>query len=664
MDKQHYSANQPSQRQRWGSFRNKRIPGLCPRFIENKNSSLLPRGFSHFWHELHRARNCESFRNRSYNRFFPWAWGGPSWQSIPGTNANSFLSNFGGAYFAYFNTAGTFLNDLTAVSFGNIALRTRGASAVYYNEFIPAGTGSFQFQSASSGSFTYGPIGAPTGYFSVVRAKSGPVISSVTPLLAGASGRVVQSGTITINGVGFGTAPQCSQCSVLAYPSTPLAVISWSDRAVTALLPTSSNGINRITVNAATGSDYINIMASPPAPSTTSFTIQTNPSGLQFSIDGGPSQQAPQTLTVAANSSHTIAVAQTQPGGAGTQYVFTGWNDGGAASHSITVGTLGLTYAATFKTQFQLTVAATPPGGGTVLPASGAFYDAGSVVPLTAVPSSGYAFSGWTGGVASSNAQSTTVTIGSPQTVTANFTPIGPTINAGGIVPLYSSTPVIQAGSWISVYGSKFVSGVTTWNGDFPASLGGVSVTINNKPGFLWLVSPGQINMQAPDDTATGPVSVVVRTPTGTATSTVTLAPLGPSFCLLSSKYPSAVILTPDGTGAYGGGTYDLLGPLKQFPFATRPVKPGESLVLYGVGFGPTIPAVPAGRAFSGAARTVESVTITIGGVRADVQFSGITTTGLYQFNVIVPSVGSGEQPLKATVAGVQTPSNVFLAVQ
>ena len=124
------------------------------------------------------------------------------------------------------------------------------------------------------------------------------------------------------------------------------------------------------------------------------------------------------------------------------------------------------------------------------------------------------------------------------------------------------------------------------------------------------------------------------------------------------------MILTPDGTGAYGGGTYDLLGPLKQFPFATRPVKPGESLVLYGVGFGPTIPAVPAGRAFSGAARTVESVTITIGGVRADVQFSGITTTGLYQFNVIVPSVGSGEQPLKATVAGVQTPSNVFLAVQ
>ena len=187
---------------------------------------------------------------------------------------------------------------------------------------------------------------------------------------------------------------------------------------------------------------------------------------------------------------------------------------------------------------------------------------------------------------------------------------------------------------------------------------------INGKPAYIWFVSAGQINMQAPDDTATGPVSVVVRTPTGTATSTVTLAPLGPSFCLLSSKYPSAVILTPDGTGAYGGGTYDLLGPLKQFTFATRPVKPGESLILYGVGFGPTIPAVPAGRSFSGAAGTVERVTVTIGGVRADVQFSGITTTGFYQFNVVVPSVGSGEQPLHATIAGVQTPSNVFVAVQ
>jgi hypothetical protein len=43
-----------------------------------------------------------------------------------------------------------------------------------------------------------------------------------------------------------------------------------------------------------------------PAPS--SLTIQTNPSGLQFSLDGGSLQTAPQTLTLATGSTHTIAV--------------------------------------------------------------------------------------------------------------------------------------------------------------------------------------------------------------------------------------------------------------------------------------------------------------------------------------------------------------------
>ena len=61
-------------------------------------------------------------------------------------------------------------------------------------------------------------------------------------------------------------------------------------------------------------------------------------------------------------------------------------------------------------------------------------------------------------------------------------------------------------------------------------------MTIDNKPGYLWLVSPGQINVQAPDDTATGIVPVVVTTPNGIATSTVTLGQFGLSFSLLSTQ--------------------------------------------------------------------------------------------------------------------------------
>jgi uncharacterized protein (TIGR03437 family) len=120
------------------------------------------------------------------------------------------------------------------------------------------------------------------------------------------------------------------------------------------------------------------------------------------------------------------------------------------------------------------------------------------------------------------------------------------------------------------IYGSNLANTTMVWTGNFPVSLGGVSVMIDNKPGYLWLVSPGQINLRAPDDTATGPVSVTVTTPNGTVSSTVILVAFGPSFSLLSAKYAAGVILTPNGSGAYGGGAYDLLGPSDAFSFNIR----------------------------------------------------------------------------------------------
>lgn len=232
----------------------------------------------------------------------------------------------------------------------------------------------------------------------------------------------------------------------------------------------------------------------------------------------------------------------------------------------------------------------------------------------------------------------------------------GPTVNQGGIVPLFGSSPIIQPGSWISIYGSNFTNVTSTWNGDFPTSLGGVAVTINNHAAYLWFVSPGQINLQAPDDTTTGPVNVVVTNSQGTGNSTVTLAPAAPSFSLFDARYVAGVIPTAAG--------YDLAGPAGRFAFSTRPVQAGETVELFGVGFGPTVTPVPAGAAFSGAAPTAGAVTITIGGVPATVSFSGITAAGLYQFNVVVPGVGSGDQLIQASVAGVQTQGNVFITVQ
>jgi uncharacterized repeat protein (TIGR02543 family) len=60
--------------------------------------------------------------------------------------------------------------------------------------------------------------------------------------------------------------------------------------------------------------------------------------------------------------------------------------------------------------------------GGATDPAAGSYPEiANTVVPLNAVPSSGYYFTGWTGNVAASTSASTTIIMSEAQTVGANF---------------------------------------------------------------------------------------------------------------------------------------------------------------------------------------------------------------------------------------------------
>jgi uncharacterized protein (TIGR03437 family) len=238
-----------------------------------------------------------------------------------------------------------------------------------------------------------------------------------------------------------------------------------------------------------------------------------------------------------------------------------------------------------------------------------------------------------------------------------------PTINPGGVVPIFSSSNTIQPGSWVSIYGTNFTGATNLWAGDFPPTLGGVTVTINSKLAYLWLVSPGQINLQAPDDAATGTVNVTVANAAGSVSSTVTLEPYGPSFSLFNGKYAAALVLTPGAPGNSGSG-YDLIGPTGALSFTTRPVKAGETLVLYGVGFGPTTPPAPAGKVFSGAAPAVSLPQVTIGGVPAQVTFAGVIEAGLFQLNVVVPNAGHGDQALQASTGGLATPQGVLITLQ
>ena len=250
--------------------------------------------------------------------------------------------------------------------------------------------------------------------------------------------------------------------------------------------------------------------------------------------------------------------------------------------------------------------------------------------------------------------------------LTATRSPF-PSVLPAGIVEVFGDVPVVQPGTWISIYGANLATETKLWNGDFPTSLSNVSVTINGKKGYLWFVSPNQINVQAPDDTLYGCVAVVVTTPNGQVNSGVQIQPQQPSFSLQSDgKHLVGVIPMTDGTGAYGSGvnSYDLMGPVGAFTYKTRPVKRGESLVLYGVGFGQTNPFVPAGTLFSGSAPNLRLPNVIVGGqysnsgpftgTVARVAYTGVVQAGLYQVNITVPTnITPGENQIQAQVNAV-----------
>jgi hypothetical protein len=77
--------------------------------------------------------------------------------------------------------------------------------------------------------------------------------------------------------------------------------------------------------------------------------------------------------------------------------------------------------------------------------------------------------------------------------------------------------------------------------------------------------------------------------------------------------------------------------------------------MLFGTGFGPTIPATLPNQIVTEAAPTANPVKVQIHNQQAAVTFAGLTSAGLYQINVTVPALEDGDYPITAEVGGVRT---------
>jgi len=231
-----------------------------------------------------------------------------------------------------------------------------------------------------------------------------------------------------------------------------------------------------------------------------------------------------------------------------------------------------------------------------------------------------------------------------------------------------------DTGSWVTITGQNLASDTRIWQAsDFvglgnglPVSLDGVHVTINGKPAAVYYISPTQLNVQAPQDATLGSVPVVVTNSLGQSNSmNATLRQYAPGFFLLSqpgTPSPTAPIYV---AAVHSDGTVVVPANYYGSTVSTRAARSGEVLLIYGTGFGPTNPAVPAGFLVSGASPLADPslLTITIGGQPATVQFAGLVAAGEYQFNVVVPTLSNGDQPIVATIGGATSQTGVSIPI-
>ena len=173
-------------------------------------------------------------------------------------------------------------------------------------------------------------------------------------------------------------------------------------------------------------------------------------------------------------------------------------------------------------------------------------------------------------------------------------------------------------------------------------------------------ISPGQINVQAPDDIGTGnAIAVEVTNANGTGSTTVTAAKTSPallttSLFLVGGKQFAAALF-PDFTTFVGRANL-----IAGVPF--RPAKPGDTIILFAVGCGATNPASPAGEIAPAARPVAAPITVRFGETAATAQ-AFVAGIGLCQFNITVPNVAAGDIAIEATVDGVAAGQNLFTTI-
>jgi uncharacterized protein (TIGR03437 family) len=223
--------------------------------------------------------------------------------------------------------------------------------------------------------------------------------------------------------------------------------------------------------------------------------------------------------------------------------------------------------------------------------------------------------------------------------------------------------PGFAPNSWVTIIGTNLASLTGDWttaivNGKLPTTTNGSSVSIGSKGAYVYYTSPTQLNVLAPD-IAPGDVPVTVTTSFGTS------APVAAK----ASAYSPAFFAWPGNQVVATRQDYSFAVKAGTFTGATTlAAKPGDVIILWATGFGPTNPAptpgfaVPADKAYASPTPvvTLNTTPVTVYGAALT---SG--SVGVYQVAIQLPNpFPDGDYALQATVGGAQTAPGLILAVR
>lgn len=207
----------------------------------------------------------------------------------------------------------------------------------------------------------------------------------------------------------------------------------------------------------------------------------------------------------------------------------------------------------------------------------------------------------------------------------ANSVHLDAVVNSGN----FASGKPVAPGTIVTLFGGGFAAGTAVaTDTPLPGSLGGVSVAVNGVIAPLFFVSPNQINLQVPFEVSGSQATVVVNT--GPAQS----APLAISLTAASPAIYT-VLSNGSGPGAITHADGNLIS-------RDNPVQPGETVIVYGTGFGAVKPAVSSGAAAPGPpgfAQLTTTPRVQFDGFDAAILYAGLAPAqvGLYQINAQVP---------------------------